>query len=83
MSPISRIQNKVKLRLQKCVNQLPTHDPSSIRFFAAQVDKTRRLPDITGMILGPSNTILRANISFVAVLALLELNRWKGATNYF
>ena len=35
MSPISRIQNKVKLRLQKCVNQLPTHDPSSIRFFFA------------------------------------------------
>ena len=72
MSPISRIQNKVKLRLQKCVNQLPTHDPSSIRFFAAQVDKARRLPDITGMILGPSNTILRANISFVAVLAWLD-----------
>ena len=54
------------------MNQLPTHDPSSIRFFAAQVDKTRRLPDITGMILGPSNTILRANISFVAVLAWLD-----------
>lgn len=39
------------------MNQLPTHDPSSIRFFAAQVDKTRRLPDIHNLKLGLGNTI--------------------------
>ena len=65
------------------MNQLPTHDPSSIRFFAAQVDKTRRLPDIHNLKLGLGNTIPKSKHIVCCGFSIARTKSLEGSNELF